>query len=176
MNRRILSVGLILIVPLLGVLYANLGRDPHSVASPLVGHPAPPFSLTPVGGGPPISLESLRGNPVVVNFWATWCVPCAEEHAVLVDAARDLGSGVHFLGVVYEDDEKRAADFLAQRGGKPYPSLLDADGRTAISYGVFGVPETYFIDRAGTIVAKFVGPLDPETLAGYVRLASGPQS
>jgi cytochrome c biogenesis protein CcmG/thiol:disulfide interchange protein DsbE len=175
MNRRILSVGLILIVPLLGVLYANLGRDPHSIASPLIGQAAPPFELRPVGGGPSVSLEGLRGTPVVVNFWATWCVPCAEEHGALVKAAQDLGSGVQFLGVVYEDDEKRAADFLTERG-KPYPSLMDADGKTAISYGVFGVPETYFIDRSGTIVAKFVGPLDPETLAGYVRLASGPQS
>jgi cytochrome c biogenesis protein CcmG/thiol:disulfide interchange protein DsbE len=175
MNRRILSAGLILIVPLLGVLYANLGRDPRTVASPLIGKPAPPFALTPVGGGAPVSLESLRGEPVVVNFWATWCIPCADEHRVLVNAARELGSRVHFLGIVYEDDESRAAEFLEQRG-KPYPSLLDADSRTAIAYGVFGVPETYFIDRNGIIVAKFVGPLDPETLAGYVRLASGSRS
>jgi cytochrome c biogenesis protein CcmG/thiol:disulfide interchange protein DsbE len=172
LNRRVLSAGLILVVPLLGVLYANLGRDPHSVDSPLIGRPAPPFSLRPVGGGEPVTLESLRGRPVVVNFWATWCVPCLQEHETLVRGARALGSEVQFLGIVHDDEEQAVQQFLKERGSA-YPSLMDDGGRTALAYGIFGVPESYFIDREGLIVSKFVGPLGPDTLAALVRKASG---
>src|SRR5205807_716500 len=144
-NRRVLIAGLAIVLPLVAVLVMNLGRDPHSIRTPLIGRPAPPFSLTPVGGGAPIDLRSLRGRPVVVNFWATWCVPCFEEHAALAAAARTF-SDAQFLGIVYEDEESRTQAFLAQHGSA-YPSLLDSDGKTAIDYGVFGVPETFFIDR-----------------------------
>jgi len=173
LNRKVLAAGLLVAVPLLAVLILNLGRDPHSVPSPLVGHAAPPFSLTPVGGGPPVSLGSLRGRPAVINFWATWCVPCAQEHPALTRAARSLGSQVQLLGIVYEDEEARIQSFLDQRGGA-YPSLMDPAGKTAIAYGVFGVPETYFIDREGTIVSKFVGPLSPDVLAAELKKAGAP--
>lgn len=172
MNRKVLGAGLALSLPLLVILFANLGRDPHAVASPLIGRTAPPFSLSPVDGGPPISLASLKGRPVVVNFWATWCIPCLEEHAALSTAAERLGSGAQFLGVVYEDEAPQVQRFLEQRG-KAYPSLLDGDGKTAIAYGVYGVPETYFIDPQGTIVAKFVGPQDPPTHDKHLALARG---
>ena len=150
---------------------ANLGRDPHSVRSPLVGQPAPPFKLVPVGGGAPVTLESLRGKPVVMNFWATWCVPCFQEHPALVASARFLPD-VQFLGIVYEDEEARTGEFLRQEGSA-YPSLMDKDGRTAIAYGVFGVPETFFIDRNGRIVEKHVGPLDRGTIVSLVQAARG---
>jgi cytochrome c biogenesis protein CcmG/thiol:disulfide interchange protein DsbE len=107
---------------------------------------------------------------VVLNFWATWCVPCFEEHGVLTAGARELGSEVQFLGVVYEDEPSRVQAFLAERGGG-YPSLVDPDSRTAIAYGVFGVPETFFIDASGSIVAKHVGPLTDAALAENVRKA-----
>jgi cytochrome c biogenesis protein CcmG/thiol:disulfide interchange protein DsbE len=168
LNLKVLAAGLVVAASLLGVLVANLGRDPHVVDSPLVGRPAPSFSLAPVGGGAPLTLPA--GRPVVLNFWASWCMPCFEEHPVLVRAARDLGSDVQFLGVVYEDEEQRIHDFLGRQGSS-YPSLLDPDARTAIAYGVFGVPETFFIDRQGKIVAKHVGPLDDETLLKDLRLA-----
>jgi cytochrome c biogenesis protein CcmG, thiol:disulfide interchange protein DsbE len=170
-NRKVLVAGVVIALPLLAVLVANLGRDPHSVRSPLVGRPAPPFSLVPVGGGTPISLESLHGKPVVINFWATWCVPCFQEHAVLVDSARSLAD-VQFLGIVYEDEEARTGEFLRQRG-TAYPSLMDKDGKTAIAYGVFGVPETFFIDRVGRIVEKVVGPLDRGAVLSLVARARG---
>jgi cytochrome c biogenesis protein CcmG/thiol:disulfide interchange protein DsbE len=170
-NRKVLAGGLAVAVPLLAVLVLNLGRDPHSVRSPLIGRPAPGFSLAPVGGGPPVTLESLRGRPVVVNFWATWCVPCFEEHAALTSAARALGD-VQFLGIVYEDEEPRTQAFLKERGSS-YPSLLDPDGRTAIAYGVFGVPETFFIDPRGRLIDKHVGPLDGQTIAAFVARAAG---
>ena len=172
MNRNVLGAGLALSLPLLVILFANLGRDPHAVESPLIGRPAPAFSLTPVDPGPPVSLASLKGRPVVLNFWATWCVPCVEEHQALAAAAQRLGDGAQFLGVVYEDEAPLVRRFLEQHG-KAYPSLLDDDGKAAIAYGVYGVPETYFIDAQGTIVAKFVGPLDPPTLDANLALARG---
>jgi cytochrome c biogenesis protein CcmG/thiol:disulfide interchange protein DsbE len=170
-NPWVLAAGLAVAIPLLAILVLNLGRDPHSVRSPLIGRPAPAFSLVPVGGGAPISLESLRGRPVVLNFWATWCVPCFEEHAALTAAARTFREA-QFLGVVYEDEELKTQAFLAQRGSS-YPSLMDADGRTAIAFGVFGVPETFFIDGSGRIVEKYVGPLDRRTIAELMARAKG---
>ena len=170
-NRKVLIAGIAIVVPLLAVLVANLGRDPHTVRSPLVGRQAPPFSLVPVGGGRPVTLESLRGKPAVINFWATWCVPCFEEHAALTAAAKGLRD-VQFLGIVYEDDEARTLEFVKQRGSA-YPSLMDADGRVAIAYGVFGVPETFFIDGNGRIVEKYVGPLQRSTIAALIEQARG---
>jgi cytochrome c biogenesis protein CcmG/thiol:disulfide interchange protein DsbE len=168
LNLKVLGAGLAVAASLLGLLVANLGRNPHVVDSPLVGRSAPAFSLVPVGGGAPLTLPA--GRPVVLNFWASWCMPCFDEHPVLVRAASDLGSDVQFLGVVYEDEEERIKDFL-RRQGTAYPSVLDPDAKTAIAYGVFGVPETFFIDRQGKIVAKHVGPLDGETLMTNLRLA-----
>jgi cytochrome c biogenesis protein CcmG/thiol:disulfide interchange protein DsbE len=162
LNKPVLVAGLAVVVPLLALLLLNLGRDPHAVRSPLVGRPAPPFAMTPVGGGPPVSLDSLRGRPLVLNFWATWCVPCYQEHPVLqrtAAARRDVA----FYGVVYQDEEQRIAEFL-KRQGSAYPTLVDPDSRAAIAYGIAGVPETYFIDPRGTIVDKFSGPLTQDAL------------
>jgi cytochrome c biogenesis protein CcmG/thiol:disulfide interchange protein DsbE len=167
-NRRVLLAGLLVVAPLLAILLLNLGRDPHAIRSPLVGRAAPAFSLVPVGGGPPVTSESLKGRPLVLNFWATWCAPCLQEHGVLVRAASSLRGEVQFLGVVYEDTEDGVRAFLA-RHGSAYPSLLDPDAKTAIAYGVAGVPETYFIDAAGVIQAKVAFPLSPEMMAENIR-------
>jgi cytochrome c biogenesis protein CcmG/thiol:disulfide interchange protein DsbE len=170
-NARVLVASLAVVLPLLAILVLNLGRDPHSVRSPLVGRPAPAFSLAPAGGGVPMSLDALRGRPVVINFWATWCAPCSQEHAALTQSARALRD-VQFLGVVYEDEEANIQAFLRQRGSA-YPSLIDPGGKTAIAFGVFGVPETFFIDGGGRIVEKYVGPLDPDRIAALVARAKG---
>lgn len=167
LNKRVLAAGLAVVVPLLAVLLLNLGRDPHTVRSPLVGRPAPPFAMVPVGGGPAVSLESLRGRPVVLNFWATWCVPCFQEHPVLVRTAT-ARRDVAFFGVVYQDEEQRIADFL-QRQGSAYPTLVDPGSKAAIAYGIAGVPETYFIDPRGTIVDKWSGPLTQDALDERLR-------
>jgi cytochrome c biogenesis protein CcmG/thiol:disulfide interchange protein DsbE len=137
-----------------------------------VGRAAPPFSLNPVGGGAPVSLDSLKGRAVVLNFWATWCVPCAEEHDVLVAGAKMWAEQVQFLGVVYQDEEDEVLAFL-RKHGRAYPSVFDEGGKTAIAYGVFGVPETFFIAPDGTIVEKFAGPLAADELSGYLRKALG---
>jgi cytochrome c biogenesis protein CcmG/thiol:disulfide interchange protein DsbE len=170
LNRRVLLVGLLVVLPLLTILLLNLGRDPHAVRSPLVGRPAPPFTLTPVGGGAPVSLESLRGRPVVLNFWATWCAPCIQEHPALNGVAVER-KDVTFLGVVYQDEEERIREFQ-RRYGNAYPSLVDPDGKTSIAYGIAGVPETFFIDTRGTIVAKISLPLSADEIQEHLAQAA----
>jgi cytochrome c biogenesis protein CcmG/thiol:disulfide interchange protein DsbE len=169
-NSRVLLVGLAVVIPLVAVLVMNLGRNPHVIGSPLVGRAAPDFALQPLDGGEPVTLASLRGRPVVLNFWATWCVPCFQEHPLLVSAARGLGERARFIGVIYEDSEEQVRGFLA-RQGSAYPSLVDPGSRTAIAFGVFGVPETYFIDAEGRIAAKHIGPLDAQSLEAKLRQA-----
>jgi cytochrome c biogenesis protein CcmG/thiol:disulfide interchange protein DsbE len=161
-NRTVLIIGILIVAAVVFVLFAGLGKDPSHIDSPLVGHPAPPFALKAVGTGEMLDIEKLRGKPVILNFWATWCGPCYEEHPTLVANARNL-PGVQFVGVVFNDDEDKIMRFLAERG-TAYPTLLDANGKTAIAYGVGGVPETFFINAEGKIMAKFEGPLSTEAL------------
>jgi cytochrome c biogenesis protein CcmG/thiol:disulfide interchange protein DsbE len=99
----------------------------------------------------------------------------AERMFAAVEAARREGDGPHFIGVTYEDDADRVADFLG-RQGKAYPSLLDDDGKAAMSYGVYGVPETFFVDAQGKIAAKYTGPLTPAVLAEHLARARGARS
>jgi cytochrome c biogenesis protein CcmG/thiol:disulfide interchange protein DsbE len=170
MNRTVLAVGTILTAALVGVLYFALGKDPQAIDSPLVGHSAPDFTLKAVGTGESLNLSRYRGKPVVLNFWATWCRPCWEEHPVLTENAQTMGDRVQFVGVVFQDDEKKITDFLQQRGWA-YPTLVDDRGKTAIAYGVGGVPETFFLDKHGTIVAKYTGPMSTDILQGYIQKA-----
>lgn len=172
MNRRVLLAGLILVVPLLLFLFLGLGKNPGEIRSPLIGRVAPSFALKPVGSKATVSLDSLRGRPVVLNFWATWCVPCYAEHGVLLSGAREFQPSVQFLGVVYEDEEANITQFLQEKGGA-YPNLMDDQARTAIAYGVHGVPETFFLDRNGRIMSRHVGPLTEESLRENLRKVTG---
>lgn len=174
-NRRVLAAGFLVVVPLLVLLALNIGRNPNAMVSPMIGREAPAFTLTPVDGGAPIALAALRGKPVVINFWATWCVPCFEEHGVLVAGAREQGDSAHFIGIVYEDEAENVRQFLA-RQGSAYPSVLDSDGKAAMAYGVYGVPETFFVDAQGKIAAKYTGPLTPSALAEHLAKARGGRS
>jgi cytochrome c biogenesis protein CcmG, thiol:disulfide interchange protein DsbE len=162
MNKVVLAAGLVVTTPLLALLLVNLRRDPAALQSPLVANAAPNVVLHPLGNGSALDLASLKGRPVVVNFWASWCVPCVQEHQALTDAAR-ANPGVTFVGVVYEDTEDNARAFLSERGSA-YTSYLDPDGKAAIAFGIYGVPESYFINPQGMVTSKFVGPLDPQTL------------
>jgi cytochrome c biogenesis protein CcmG/thiol:disulfide interchange protein DsbE len=171
LNRKVLVVGLVLVVPLVAVLFLMLGRDPHIVKSPLVGRPAPAFKLPAVAGAA-IALQDLRGRPAVINFWATWCGPCVQEHPVLQQGAAER-KDVRFVGIVYDDKRELVEQFLRARGSA-YPTLLDESGTIAIAYGIQGVPETFFLNAEGTVVAKYGLPLDQETLDQYLALASAP--
>ena len=170
MNRTVLVIGSLFAAALVVVLFAGLGKDPQAIVSPLIGHPAPPFTLREVGSGRTISLDQLKGRPVVLNFWATWCAPCYEEHPTLVASARTLQPNVQFLGVVFQDSEERIQKFLDQRG-RAYPTVVDDAGKTAIVYGIGGVPETFFLDASGTIVAKYAGPLNEDELQANLAKA-----
>ncbi len=171
-NRGVLIAGLIVALPLVGLLFSQLGHDPHQISSPLVGRAAPPFRLVPLDGGAPITLGALAGRPAVLNFWATWCVPCVAEHPALLRAAARYGKDVAFVGVVYADEVPAALAYLREHGSA-YPAALDDGGKAAIAFGVYGVPETFFISPAGVIVEKYVGPLDDETLARLIELTRG---
>ena len=169
MNRTVLIVGVAITLALVAILFVGLGQDPAEIKSPLIGKPAPPFALKAVGSGQTIDIAALRGKPVVLNFWATWCVPCYQEHPVLVQNAQMIPN-VQFIGVVFNDTEDKINAFLRERGSA-YPTLLDEQGKTAIEYGVGGVPETYFLNRDGVIVAKFNGPMTTEILQSNLAKA-----
>lgn len=164
----ILAAGMALVLPLLWILYSGFGKDPHALPDVMTGTPAPAFSLVTLDGEP-VALEGLRGKPVVLNFWATWCAPCAQEHPVLLAGARRYqDKGVVFLGVLYGDTPEKARDFVARKG-QAYPTLVDPEGRTAIDFGVAGVPETYFIDTQGNIARKIAGPVSMPVLMETVE-------
>lgn len=170
MNRTVLLVGAIVGAALLGILFVGLGKNPNEIRSPLIGRPAPTFALREVVSGRTLDLNQLKGKPVILNFWATWCGPCWEEHPVLVANARRLPD-VQFLGVVFQDSEEKILGFLQQRGSS-YPTVVDDKGKTAIAYGVGGVPETFFLDANGVIVAKFSGPMTTDALQENLRKVS----
>ncbi len=171
-NATVLALGLGGTLGLVALFAVSFGNDPHAVPSMMEQQPAPPFTLVDLDGKT-WTLDALRGQPIVLNFWSTWCLPCKQEHAVLLDAAR-RSPGVRFLGVIYSDDPQKCRDYLT-RAGAAYPHLIDEGGRTAIDFGVAGVPETFFIDREGTIVHKQVGPVNTPTLAALLQRVGAPR-
>lgn len=167
MKRWKALVALALAVAFLGVLGFGLTRDAQVLPSAIIGQEAPKFDLETLDGDS-LSLGSLEGQVVLLNFWASWCIPCREEHPVLEMADRRYdGNGVRLIGVVYQDTRSNARRFLEQHGGG-WPSVLDPSSRVAISYGVYGVPETYFLDPSGHVARKHVGPLTWDLLSSTV--------
>lgn len=162
MNAKVLVGGLAVTLPLTAVLALGFGQDPRDFASPLIGKAAPDFSLSTLDGTA-VRLADLEGKPAVLNFWATWCVPCRQEHATLLAAAERADGEVAFYGIVYQDEPATIRAWL-DRHGNGYPTLVDEGGRAAIAFGVYGVPETYLLDAEGLIRHKFVGPVEPGAL------------
>ena len=168
MNWKVLAAGLVISAPLVAILAAGFGRDPKLRSNALEGTKAPMFDLQTLDGKA-FSLEGARGQPTVVNFWSTWCQPCKIEHPVLMQAARAYGPlGVNFVAVLYQDETSKARAYLKQSGSH-WPTLEDPGGRTAIAYGVAGVPETFFIDADGTIVRKVSGPVSQEVMVSTLE-------
>lgn len=140
-------------------LASRFGVDPTLVSSPLIGEPAPEVVLPRLDSEGELDLTELRGQVVVVNFWASWCVACRAEHDDLVATASAFQErDVTFVGVVYQDTPIAAMRFLDELGwGDNYEYVFDPGSRVAISFGVFGVPETFFIDPEGIVVGKITG-------------------
>jgi len=144
-------------LPVLLLLGYGFRTNPREIPSPLIGKPAAPFTLATFDGGQ-VSLEALRGRVVVVNFWASWCYPaCYEEAPALARAWETYKDrGVMMIGINIQDKEEPAKKFLTQFG-HTFPNAPDPAGRVSVDYGVYGVPETFFIDRAGRVRWKQVG-------------------
>jgi cytochrome c biogenesis protein CcmG, thiol:disulfide interchange protein DsbE len=153
---------------------AGLGRDPADIRSPLLGRPAPDFSLRTLAADRMVRLGDLRGQVVVLNFWASWCAECRLEHPALSAAwSRFRDAGVVLVGVDFQDDRPSALAYLSERGAS-WPVVADPGSRTALSYGVYGIPETFFIGPDGRIAAKQVGPVTYDQLVREItRLLPG---
>ena len=165
--RRLIPLS---VLPVLLLLAYGLRTNPRDVPSPLIGKPAAPFSLTSFEGAP-LSLDKLRGQVVVVNFWASWCYPSCYEEAPALERSWQAykDRGVTLIGVNIQDKEEPAKKFLAQFG-HTFPNAPDPAGRVSVDYGVYGVPETFFIDRAGRVRFKHVGAVTDAVLKRHVDL------
>jgi cytochrome c biogenesis protein CcmG/thiol:disulfide interchange protein DsbE len=158
-----LLIPLAVFVVIVGFLWAGLGRDPREVPSPLIGKAAPAFELVQLQQpGKKLGTADMKGQVWLLNVWASWCVSCRVEHPLLVELAK--ANVVPVIGLNYKDQREDALPWL-KRNGDPFKySLSDANGRIAMDYGVYGVPETYVIDQKGVIRYKHVGPLTPEVV------------
>jgi cytochrome c biogenesis protein CcmG/thiol:disulfide interchange protein DsbE len=149
-------------IALVAVLAVGLKLDPRHVPSPLIGKPLPAFTLPELGSEATLSAESLHGTPRLLNVWASWCVACRVEHPLLVELARS--GRVPIVGLNYKDARDDALGWL-DRHGNPYErTVFDHEGRLGLDLGVYGVPETFVLDRHGIIRYKQVGPISREVL------------
>ena len=154
---------LALFIVLVAFLAVGLTRDPREVPSPLVNKPAPAFKVPPlVKADEVFSPADLKGQVWMLNVWASWCVACRAEHPLLVEMSRS--KIVPVIGLNYKDKRPDGLKFLSQHGDPYTLSAFDADGRVGIDYGVYGVPETFIIDKHGVIRHKQIGPITPESL------------
>jgi len=157
-SRLKLFIPLMVFVVLAVFLLNGLERDPNAMPSALIDRPVPVFSL-PVLGDEARQVDQfiLQGQPSLLNVWATWCIACRVEHAYLNKLS---GQGVRIIGLNYKDDLVEAKKWLAEKGDPYELSVIDANGRLGLDLGVFGAPETYVVDRSGTIRYKHVGVID----------------
>lgn len=158
------TTALAIIGVLVFVLFKGFGSNPHEVPFMLSGKKAPTFKIKRLDTDQEVSLDDFKGKPIVLNFWATWCGPCKQEHPVLEYAWQKYEKDAVFLGIVFEDTEANTKRFLATNGWT-FPQLFDPKSTVAVDYGVSGVPETYFITRDGIIQGKVAAPFsDPRQI------------
>ena len=169
-RSRLIVLPLIVFFALAALFWFRLGDgDPSRIPSALIGHPVPQTSLPPLQGllssgaqVPGLDPENFKGKVSIVNVWASWCVPCHDEAPLLAKLAKD--SRLQLIGINYKDAPGSARRFLS-RYGNPFASVgIDGDGRAAIEWGVYGVPETFIVDRNAKIAYKLVGPITPENI------------
>lgn len=185
MNWKRAAIATLAAAPVIALLAFGFTRNPSEIPSPLPGRPAPAFALpvfatgeAPLARevGDTIRLGDLAGKVVVVNFWASWCLACRDEHVALSQTAkRYAGQSVQFIGVLYHDRPENGLRWIEGMGGQSYPSVTDDRSRMAINYGLYGVPETFIIDPAGRIAYKHIGPITAGVLRQWIdSLAPSP--
>lgn len=168
-RRRVWRLlALLVTVAVLGLVLVTRLEGQPPARSVLLGGPAPELTGTTLDGGT-FDLTDWRGEVVVVNVWASWCVPCQQEQPLLVSSYRELAPrGLHIVGINVRDEPEEARAFMQKFGQAPWPSVQDPDGRRAVDWGTFALPETYVVDRSGTVVAKAVGELDAAWIRDHV--------
>ncbi|HZO19894.1 MAG TPA: redoxin domain-containing protein [Gemmatimonadaceae bacterium] len=175
MNWRRAAIATGFAIPLVALFSYGMTRDPREIPSPLPGRAAPDFALEVFRAGDDardgpspgdtIKFADLRGKVVVVNFWASWCLACRDEHEALSRVARAYADrGVQFLGVLYSDRPASGMAWISDMGGQSYPSVRDPGSRTAIEFGLYGVPETFIIGTDGRVSYKHIGPVTEQLL------------
>jgi cytochrome c biogenesis protein CcmG/thiol:disulfide interchange protein DsbE len=169
MPRALRIAIVVTMLALVATLALAFRRDPHDIRTGSIGKPAPEFALERLDGGGPVRLADLKGKVVVVNFFASWCLPCIEENPALVRAyERYRTSDVVMLGIDYQESRDNGRAYV-QRMGMAWPAAADDDGRVALAYGVFGPPETFFIGTDGVISGRHIGPIDEATLVNGIE-------
>ena len=164
MNRIVRSLIVVALLGLVLTLALAFRRDPHDIRTGTVGKPAPAFAAARLDGTGDLSLGQYAGKVVVLNFFASWCEPCTQENPALVRVyERYRGTDVVMIGVNYQETRDNGLGYV-RRMGISWPTIADDDGRIALSYGVFGPPETFFIRPDGVIAGRHIGPIDETTL------------
>jgi cytochrome c biogenesis protein CcmG/thiol:disulfide interchange protein DsbE len=172
----LMALPLIVFAALAALFWLRLGSgDPSKIPSALIGHPAPQTALPPLEGlansgtqVPGLDPAMFKGKVSVVNVWASWCVPCHDEAPLLTELAKD--KRLQLIGINYKDAADNARRFLG-RYGNPFGIVgVDGNGRAAIEWGVYGVPETFVVGREGTIVYKMVGPVTPDNINSVLKV------
>lgn len=187
MNWKRVAIALFALVPVIALFAYGFTRDPAQIPSPLPGKMAPEFKLAVVAPGEgvlsksvgdTIRLRDMAGKVVVLNFWASWCLPCRTEHAALSAMARYYkDKPTQFIGVLYNDEPAAGIRWINEMGGMSYPAVTDVESHTAIDYGLYGVPETFIIDPTGRVAHKELGPVTEEVIrrvVDSVLVAMGP--